>query len=70
MIMGFLYGFQKWVSTDIFWMNTTLWSYTLRVIFTLRVIWICHTWIKDAGHSKITLLLQLKYGLQNSFINT
>ena len=26
----------------------------------------CRTWIKETGHSKITLLLQLNYVLQNS----
>ena len=28
----------------------------------------CHTWIKETGHSKITLLLQLNDGLQNSLL--
>ena len=54
--------------TDIFGLNTTTWSYTLRVIFTLCVI--CHTWIKVRDHSKITLsLLKLNDGLQNSLID-
>jgi len=62
--MGSFYGFQKWVSTDIFGLNTTAWSYTLCIIFTPRVI--CHKWIKERDHSKITLLLlQLNGGLQN-----
>ena len=27
----------------------------------------CHTWIEETGHSIITLLLQLNYGLHNSY---
>ena len=38
-----------------------------RRIYTTRYL-NCHTWIKDTGRSKIIVLLQLNYGLQNSLL--
>ena len=66
-IIGSFYGFKKWVSADRFWIeHDSLELHTTSYIHILRVIWICHTWLKETGHSKIILLLQLSYGLQNS----
>ena len=50
--MGSKYGFR--ISEYDFWMNTNIRDITeWRVVFTLRVVWIHHTWIKEIGHSKI-----------------
>ena len=59
-IMGFFYGFPKWMSTDIFWNWTRLTGVT-----TLRVV-VCCIRIVETGHSKTNLLLLLNNGLKNS----
>ena len=68
--MGSFYGFQKWVSTDIFWIEQdSLELHATPYFHTTSYLDVCHTWIKERDHSKITLLLQLIHGLRNSFIN-
>ena len=58
---GFLLWVPKMVSTYIFWNWTRLTRVTL-----LRDV--CYIQIIETGHSKITLLLQLNYSLQNLLI--
>ena len=61
-----IHGFQKWVSTDIFWIeHDSLELHATRYFHTMCYLDICHTWIKERDHSKITSLLQLNHGLQN-----
>ena len=67
---GSFYGFQKLVSADIFWIeHDSLELHAMRYFHTTSCLDICHTWNKERYHSKISLLLQLNHGLQNSFIN-
>ena len=62
--MGNFYGFQKRVSTGIFWIE-----HEFLELHATGYLDICHAWIKERDHSKMTLLLQLNHGLHNSFIN-
>ena len=57
------------MSADRFWIeHDSLELHTTSYIHILRVIWICHACIKETGHSKITLSLQLNHGLKNSLL--
>ena len=50
----------------IFWIeHGSLELHATRYFHTTSYLDICHTWIKERDHSKITLLLQLNHGLQN-----
>ena len=65
-IHGFLYRFQKWVSTDIVWIeHDCLELHATRYFHTTSHLDIFHTWIKERDYSKTTLLLQLNQSLQN-----
>ena len=65
--MGSFYGFQKWVSTDMFLIeHNSLELHATGYFHTKSYLDICHKWIEESDHSKITLLLQLNHGLQNS----
>ena len=65
-IDGFIYGFQKRVSTDIFWIeHDCLELHATRYFHTTSYLDIYHTWIKERDHSNITSLLQLNHSLQN-----
>ena len=61
-------GFQL-QSTSSEWTRLSRYYYkiTRRHIYSMRYL-NCHTWIKETGHYKITLLLQLNYDLQNSLL--
>ena len=57
-------GFQL-QSTTSEWTRLSSYYYEItRRIYSTQYL-NCHTWIEETGHSKITSLLQLNYGLQN-----
>ena len=60
-------GFQL-QSTTSEWTRLSRYHYRITRRFHSTRYLNCHTWIKETGHSEITLLLKLNYDLQNSLL--